>query len=102
MAASVQEYEKLCQLIWHHSHLYYSKHAPEISDENFDLLYKKLEEMEKSHPEWISPTSPTQRVSENLTLGFQAVNHLIPMLSLANSYDKEEIVTFIKRIHKYI
>ncbi len=100
MAASVQEYEKLCQLIWHHSHLYYSKHAPEISDENFDLLYKKLEEMEKSHPEWISPTSPTQRVSENLTLGFQAVNHLIPMLSLANSYDKEEIVTFIKRIHK--
>lgn len=95
-------YDQLCQLIWHHNRLYYVEHAPEISDEEYDLLFKRLEQLEKEHPEWITPSSPTQRVNESLTEGFQTVAHRIPMLSLANTYSKEEIEDFIRRIQKLV
>jgi DNA ligase (NAD+) len=72
---------------------------PILSDEEFDHLFKKLEAIEKEHPDWISPTSPTQRVGET-PLSFKTVEHRIPMLSLANTYSKEEIADFIQRIHK--
>lgn len=97
-----QAYEKLCQEIWDHNHRYYSKNNPIISDETFDRLLKQLEAIEKMHPEWISPTSPTQRVNEFITQGFESVPHRIPMLSLANTYSKEEIADFIKRMHKLV
>jgi DNA ligase (NAD+) len=100
MKTTLHDYEKLCEEIWQHNHLYYSKHTPVISDEKYDHLYKQLEEMEKNHPDWISPSSPTQRVAEALTGGFKAVKHQIPMLSLANTYSKDELVDFIKRIDK--
>lgn len=100
MVVSLKDYEELCQLIWHHNRLYYTDHAPEISDEHFDLLLKKLEQIEKDHPSWISPSSPTQRVSESLTVGFKSIDHKIPMLSLANTYSKSEIEEFIKRMQK--
>jgi DNA ligase (NAD+) len=93
-------YTSLCQEIWHHCKLYYIDHQPIITDEEFDLLYKKLEEMEALHPEWIHATSPTQRVGEALTTGFKSVVHKTPMLSLANSYSQEEIADFIKRVEK--
>lgn len=96
------EYEKLCNEIWFHNKLYYVDHAPVISDEEYDHLFKKLEVIEKDHPDWIKPTSPTQRVGETLTKGFKSVVHKIPMLSLANTYSKEEIQDFIKRIHKLL
>lgn len=95
-----QSYEKLCQEIWEHNRRYYVENKPTISDQEFDHLLKKLEEMEREHPEWISPTSPTQRVGEMLTSGFKSHAHEIPMLSLANTYSKEEIIDFIKRIQK--
>ena len=97
-----QTYDKLCQLIWHHNRLYYIEHAPEISDEEYDQLFKQLEALEQLHPEWINSSSPTQRVAESLTVGFQTVTHRNPMLSLANTYSKEEIEDFIKRIQKLI
>ncbi|NGX42940.1 MAG: hypothetical protein K940chlam7_01229, partial [Chlamydiae bacterium] len=59
-------------------------------------------EVEKQHPEWVSPTSPTQRVGEMLTEGFKTVKHKTPMLSLANTYNTEEIEDFIKRMHKLV
>jgi len=92
------EYEKLCKEIWEHNRLYYSG-KPIISDQEFDFLLKKLEKIEKDHPEWVTSTSPTQRVGEAAT-SFQTVPHRVPMLSLANTYSKEEIADFIKRIHK--
>lgn len=95
-----KDYEELCYQIWHHNRLYYIEHKPEISDEEYDLLFKKLEQIEHEHPDWISPSSPTQRVGESPTSGFKTVTHAIPMLSLANSYSKEEIEDFIKRIQK--
>lgn len=95
-------YDQLCEQIWHHNRLYYIEHAPEISDEEFDHLLERLEEIEKEHPEWISPTSPTQRVGESLSEGFRSITHRLPMLSLANSYSKEEIEDFITRIQKQL
>ncbi len=96
-----QQYEQLCETIWHHNRRYYIEHAPEISDEEYDFLYKKLEDIEKEHAEWITLASPTQRVGETLTDGFHAVSRKIPMLSLANSYSKEEIEEFIARMQKW-
>lgn len=93
-------YDQLCELIWRHNRLYYIEHAPEISDEEYDMLFKRLEKLEKEHPEWVSLSSPTQRVNESLTESFKTVVHRTPMLSLANTYSKEEIEDFIGRIQK--
>lgn len=97
-----EDYENLCKEIWEHNKRYYVDHAPSISDEEFDHLLKKLEKIEKEHPEWISQTSPTQRVGEALTTGFKSVTHSVPMLSLANTYSREEVEDFIKRVHKLV
>lgn len=96
------DYLELCQIVWYHNRLYYIEHAPEISDEEYDFLFKKLEKMEAQYPEWIIPSSPTQRVGESLTEGFETVSHRIPMLSLANTYSKDEIIEFIKRVEKLL
>lgn len=97
-----QAYDQLCQEIWRHNRLYYIDHAPEISDEEYDHLFKKLEQMEKEHPEWITPSSPTQRVNESLSTGFNSVVHQTPMLSLANTYSKDEIEDYIVRMEKLV
>lgn len=93
------QYEKLCQEIWEHNYRYYSGH-PIISDEEFDALLKHLIEIEKQHPEWVTPNSPTQRVGEQPAEGFKLVSHHIPMLSLANTYSKDELKDFIDRMHR--
>src|SRR5205823_831791 len=95
-------YDQLCELIWRHNRLYYIEHAPEISDEEYDMLFKRLEKLEKEHPEWVSSSSPTQRVNESLTESFKTVVHRTPMLSLANTYSKDEIEDFIGRIQKHL
>lgn len=100
--SSHSDYEKLCQEIWHHNRLYYIEHQPELSDKQFDLLFKQLEQMEKEHPEWVTASSPTQRVNETVTKGFKTISHSIPMLSLPNTYTKEEVQQFIKRIEKLL
>jgi DNA ligase (NAD+) len=99
---SHHEYDKLCEEIWFHNRKYHVDHQPIISDEEYDFLFKKLEDIEKAHPEWIKPTSPTQRVGEVLTEGFKSVTHQVPMLSLANTYSKEELEDFVKRMHKLV
>lgn len=99
---SKSEYEALCKEIWEHNHLYYVENAPVISDEQFDRALSALIAIEQKHPEWISPSSPTQRVGEAVTTGFKNVAHKIPMLSLANTYSREEIQEFIKRMQKLL
>ena len=76
------EYEALCDEIWHHNRCYFQESAPEISDEDFDKLVVLLEQTERDHREWISPTSPTQRIGEKPLEGFADVTHDEPMLSL--------------------
>jgi len=106
MTITKQDYDKLCKEIWEHNTRYYVDNNPTISDEKFDHLLAHLEEIEKAHPQWISPTSPTQRVNEVVTVaashGFKTVTHRFPMLSLANTYSKDEIADFIKRMHKIV
>lgn len=96
-----QEYLKLCDQAWEHNYHYYLG-QPKISDEEFDHLLKKIEALEKEHPDWITSSSPTQRVGEAITKGFSTHTHKIPMLSLANTYSKEELEDFIKRVHKLL
>lgn len=106
MTTTHKDYEHLCQEIWEHNRRYYVDCAPVISDEAFDHLLHRLEAMEKAHPEWVTPTSPTQRVNESVTVGasqgFKSITHRIPMLSLANTYSKEELAEFIKRMTKLV
>lgn len=97
-----QVYDQLCEEIRRHDKLYYVDHAPEISDGEYDILFKKLEKFEKEHPEWVDPTSPTQRVQESLTEGFKTATHRVPMLSLANTYSKEEVGDFLERVYKLL
>lgn len=97
-----EEYHKLIQEIQKHDRHYYLHAKPVISDYAYDQLVKQLEAIEEEHPEWVSPASPTQRVSEMTSKGFKQVLHRHPMLSLANTYSKEEVEDFIKRVHKLL
>lgn len=83
-----------------HNHRYYVLNAPAISDQQFDFLLKELEALEREFPEFASPNSPTQRVGGDITKGFAQVKHEYPMLSLGNSYSREEVVAFVQRVEK--
>lgn len=99
---SKQDYENLCKEIWKHNRLYYIDHDPVISDKEFDRLLEKLEQIESENPEWITSSSPTQRVGESISSGFETVSHKTPMLSLANTYSKKEVADFISRMHRLV
>ena len=99
---SKNDYLKLCDLIWEHNRRYFIEDAPPISDYQFDQLFKQLVEIEKEHPEWIFPGSPTQRVGEAIKGGFAVKQHSTPMLSLANTYSEGEVEEFIARMQKLL
>lgn len=84
----------------HHNYLYYVKAEPSISDFDFDQLLKELEALEKAHPEFDDPNSPTRRVGSDITSEFQQVVHKFPMLSLTNTYNEGELRDFDNRIRK--
>jgi DNA ligase (NAD+) len=92
--------EELRQLIIYHEWRYYVKNDPVISDFEYDQLYKLLEKIEQNNPALIIPDSPTQRVSTDLTEEFQTVSHLVPMLSLDNSYNAEDLGKFDEQVKK--
>ncbi|MBQ8958025.1 MAG: NAD-dependent DNA ligase LigA [Bacteroidales bacterium] len=85
-----------------HNYNYYILAKPTISDYEFDMKLEELAHLEKEFPEFLSPSSPTQRVGGGITKEFKSVKHRYPMLSLANSYSREEIADFISRIKKTI
>lgn len=86
--------------IIYHEWRYYVLNDPVISDFEYDQLFKRLEELEILFPEMVAPDSPTQRVSADLTQDFPSVEHLTPMLSLANSYDAEDLNDFDEQVKK--
>jgi DNA ligase (NAD+) len=92
--------KKLRKEINYHNHKYYVENDPVISDFDYDNLLKKLEKIESKFPDLITPDSPTQRVGEKPLDHFETVNHLTPMLSLANTYNDVELMDFDKRIKK--
>lgn len=85
-----------------HNHLYYNLSSPEISDREFDLLLKELQELETAFPDLLSENSPSQRVGGTISKDFKTVKHRYPMLSLSNSYSREEMQDFAERIQKLI
>lgn len=97
-----QAYNRLIEEVRTHDRLYFVENRPIISDYEYDQLYKQLEEIEKKHPEWVTPTSPTQRVGKALISGFSQGTHSYPMLSLANTYSMEELSDFVKRVYKLL
>jgi DNA ligase (NAD+) len=81
-----------------HNHNYYVLNSPTISDQEFDQLLRELQELEHAHPEAFDPNSPTQRVGSDLNNEFQTVLHRRPMLSLSNTYNRQEVQEFYERI----
>jgi len=92
--------EELRGLIRRHDYLYYVLSRPEISDAEYDRLFTELKEIEKDHPEFISPDSPTQRVSGLPLEGFKTVRHTVAMLSIDNTYNADELRAFDERVRK--
>ena len=81
---------------------YYQKDAPLVSDAEYDLLLRELEKLEEKYPEWKHDDSPTLRVGAPPLESFRKVEHRLPMLSIANSMDQEELFAFDERVHKFL
>ena len=84
--------------IEYHNYQYHVLDSPAISDEKYDRMFRELLELEREHPELASPDSPTQRVGAEPQEKFRRLEHLSPMLSLANAFNEEELRAFFKRI----
>jgi DNA ligase (NAD+) len=101
--SNVSPEERLRELrdqIRYHEHRYYILDDPAIADAEFDALLKELERLEAEHPELVTPDSPTQRVAGRPTGGFATVEHMVPMLSLDNTYSSEELREFDERVRR--
>lgn len=90
--------EQLSKEIEEHNHRYYVLDQPRISDYEFDKLLEELMQLEKEHPEFLSPDSPSQRVGGAVTKEFRSVKHRYPMLSLSNSYSEEDVLDFDRKV----
>ncbi|MFN9409168.1 MAG: DNA ligase LigA-related protein, partial [Akkermansiaceae bacterium] len=98
---------ELRQLIDHHNQLYYTQAEPEISDAEYDKLFRELEDLEKKHPELADPNSPTQRVGSKPLDGFSQNTHPVPMLSIDDVFElkdsetpEAELIAFYRRLQK--
>jgi len=100
MPDDTQRIEELREIISRHDTLYYVQAAPEISDREYDRLLDELKSLEAAHPELITPESPTQRVGGEPSRGFDTVKHAVPMLSIDNTYNAEDVRKFDARIRK--
>src|SRR5690554_3777343 len=92
--------EQLRAIIEHHNYLYYVLDAPEISDAEYDALMKELQELEAAYPQFVTADSPTQRVGGAPAEAFQTVAHPMPLLSLNNAYNTDELMEFDRRVKK--
>lgn len=94
---STHDVEELREVLKFHEYRYYVLADPLVSDFEYDSLYKKLEALEEENPDLVTNDSPTQRVAKGLTKEFPTVQHLVPMLSLNNSYNNEDLVDFDRK-----
>ncbi len=92
--------EELRHILHQHNYKYYVKAEPVITDFEFDSLLKELQSLEASHPQFHDENSPTQRVGSDLNVEFESFPHNYPMLSLGNTYNKEELADFDQRVRK--
>jgi len=96
----IKRIEELKNLLHHHNYLYYVLNSPTLSDQEFDSLMRELQDLEAKHPEVYDPNSPTQRVGSDLSTGFTQVRHRYPMLSLANTYNEQEVASWYAAVSK--
>ncbi|MBT8187278.1 MAG: NAD-dependent DNA ligase LigA [Croceitalea sp.] len=94
--------ERLREELREHNHKYYVLDSPTISDYDFDMLLKELQALEKQHPEYDDPSSPTLRVGGGVTKNFETVVHEHRMYSLENSYSKDDLLDWEKRIQRIL
>lgn len=90
-----KELERLRREVAYHAKKYYVDDAPEISDYDYDMLYRRLEELEAAHPEFFDPSSPTQRVGGTPLERFEKVTHRVPLNSLADVFSFEELAAYL-------
>lgn len=100
MSEAASRISHLREEINRHNHKYYVLNKPDISDLDYDFLIKELEALESAHPEYFDPLSPSQRVGNDISEEFTQREHKYSMLSLGNTYSKEELVEFDTRIRK--
>ena len=97
-----EKISKLVSLLNKYSYDYYVEDNPQISDTEYDTLYKQLEKLEENHPEYILENSPTQRVGDRVIDEFEKITHKVPMLSLSNTFSTEDLRDFDARISKLV
>ncbi|MFO7940120.1 MAG: NAD-dependent DNA ligase LigA [Bacteroidales bacterium] len=91
---------ELQEQLHHHNYQYYVLAQPEIDDFTYDTLLNELQDLEQKFPDFASPSSPTQRVGSDISKEFQQAEHLFPMLSLGNTYSRQEVEAFDQRVQK--
>lgn len=99
-AKARKRHEELCGQIRYHDRLYYVEGTNEISDQDYDTLYSELVDLEEKHPALVTPESPTQRIGGEPIEGFETVEHAVPMLSIDNTYNDDELRKFDERVRK--
>lgn len=92
----------LRELINHYNYLYYVTDNPEVPDAEYDRLFQELQQLEQTHPELLTPDSPTQRVGGEVLDKFAEIEHAMPMLSLDNVFDQEALTAFDKRVRDWL
>lgn len=96
-AYSIEQINQLKEILRFHEYRYYVLNDPLIADVEYDQLFKQLQHFEKKHPDLITADSPTQRIGNSLNESFQTVPHLVPMLSLDNSYNAADLTDFDRK-----
>ncbi len=99
---AIARHAHLVREIGRHDYLYYVLAQPEISDREYDALYRELLELEKAHPELVTPDSPSQRVGGQPLDEFRPVTHTVPMMSLDNTYSEAEVREFVQRLARLL
>jgi len=94
--------DELRRIIAFHNHRYHVLDDPVITDAQYDALFRELLDLEKTHPEYYDPNSPTLRVGATPLDSFQTVEHSIPMLSLSNASSIQDLVDFDERLKRYL
>src|SRR4051812_28523440 len=101
-AQAKARHAELVEEIRGHDEAYYVRAQPTISDQAYDRLYHELLDIEKEFPDLVTPDSPSQRVGGEPLTAFTPVQHLSPMMSLDNTYSKEEVESFVARLQKLL
>lgn len=96
------KYKKLVDKIHRHDDLYHTKDDPEISDAAYDKLRQELLELEARFPQLLTGESPSQTVGAKVASGFRTIHHALPMLSLSNAFEAQDVVDFVGRIKKFL